>query len=364
MTPPISRRAVIAAPGVLAGMRGAHAQPAATGPMAAVFARWMAAHGVTSGVVALALEGQLVQLAGFGGADPMARMPVWSLSKFITGLAVARLAGHGRLALESMLGTLLPRRMLHGPLAALRLADLLSHRTGLARQFGGESVPGLRALLRTARPRELSPEQLVPALLAVRPERPAGVAYEYTNTNFLLAGLAVAEVAGQPYADFTAQQVLAPLGIRRPALDPTWGVLGATGGWSLSAPEYLALLLRSERLVPPAVAAWMRDPTGKATTPDGPVFYSLGQLRRPVAGGQNRWHSGSWTYRWPAWEVDGSAGTFAVHAADGAAWFAAYRPHPGNAAVAALDRALWEGRRASAPGTALDWSRFVDPVRS
>ena len=97
MTPPISRRAVIAAPGVLAGMRGAHAQPAATGPMAAVFARWMAAHGVTSGVVALALEGQLVQLAGFGGADPMARVPVWSLSKFITGLAVARLAGHGRL---------------------------------------------------------------------------------------------------------------------------------------------------------------------------------------------------------------------------------------------------------------------------
>lgn len=364
MPHPIRRRAVLALPGLLAGARPGRAQPAGAGPMAAAFADWMAAHGIRSGVVALALDGQLVMLQGFGGADPAARVPVWSLSKYITGLAVARLVGQGRLALDSTLDRLLQRGVPSGtPLAALRLADLLTHRGGLPQRVAGEAVPGLAALLRAAPPQALTPQQLAPATLAVRPERAAGLAYEYANSNFLLAGLAVAEAAGEPYASFTAREVLAPLGLRQPALDPSWGVLGATGGWSLSAPEYLALLLRADARVPPAVAAWMRDPAGKAIRPDGPVSYSLGQLRRPVAGGQTRWHSGSWTYRAPQWGIEASAGSYAVQAADGAAWFAAYRPHPGDAGVAALDRALWQGRRATAAGPALGWGRFVDPVR-
>lgn len=358
----VSRRAVIAMPGLMAGARPVQAQ---TSPLAAAFTGWMAAHRVTSGVLALALDGQLVQLQGFGGADPTARLPVWSLSKYITGLAVARLVGQGRLGLDWPLGRLLPGRMpADGALAALRIGDLLSHRSGLPQRVGGEAVPGLAALLRTARPQALTTQQLNPAVLAVRPERAPGQAYEYANANFLLAGLAVAEAAGEPYASFTAREVLAPLGLRQPALDGTWGVLGATGGWSLSAPEYLALLLRAEARVPPAVAAWMHDPAGKAIGSGGPLFYSLGLVRRTVERGQNRWHSGAWTYRAPQWGIEVSAGTLAVHAADGAAWFAAFRPYPGNAAVVALDRALWQGREASAPGPALGWSRFVDPVRS
>jgi CubicO group peptidase (beta-lactamase class C family) len=266
----------------------------------------------------------------------------------------------------------MPRRLARHEAAAaslgsLTIGQLLTHRSGLPRAPDGEEIPGLRAQLRTRPPRSLTTEDLAPALLATQPTRPAGEAYEYSNINFLRAGLAVEEAAGEPYAVFVAREVLGRVGIRRATLDAGWGLLGATGGWSLSAPEYLALMLRGlqgETLVPAPVRRWMDDPDGKAIAAGGAVFYSLGLLGRPVSGGLNRWHAGSWRVRWPAWQVDESAGTFAVLAADRAAWFASYTPFPGEAALAELDRLLWAGRRAEPAGSRADsFGTFVDPPR-
>ena len=364
----IGRRAVLA--GVAAGLAApARAQAS---PMAEAFTGWMARHQVGGGVLALALDGRLVRLEGFGGQDPAQRRPIWSLSKFVTGLAVARLVADRRLALDMPLARAMPRRLArHGadasPLAQVTIGQLLSHRSGLPRSPGGEEVPGLRAALRFRPPHGLSAEDLAPAVFATAPARAPGDAYEYSNSNFLLAGFAVEEAASEAYAAFAAREVLGRVGIRRAALDESWGVLGATGGWSLSAPEYLGLMLRGlqgETLVPPAVRRWMEDPAGKATSADGSAFYSLGLLGRPVTGGFNRWHAGTWRFRWPAWQVAETSGTLAVLAADRSAWFAAFAPHPGEAAVAELDRVLWTGRRAepAAPGT----DRFdavLDPLR-
>jgi len=228
-------------------------------------------------------------------------------------------------------------------------------------------VPGLRAALRARPPHGLATEDLATALFAAEPARSPGEAYEYSNSNFLLAGFAVEEAADEPYAAFAAREVLGRVGIRRATLDGSWALLGATGGWSLSAPEYLGLMLRGlqgETLIPPVVRRWMDDPQGKTTSASGPIFYSLGLMGRPVEGGVNRWHTGSWRYRAPAWQVDESAGTLAVLAADRSAWFAAFTPRPDDAAVAELDRLLWAGRRAEAvePGTDR-FGAFLDPLR-
>ena len=364
----IGRRAVLA--GMAAGL--ATSARAQTSPMAEAFAGWMARNQVANGVLALSLSGRLVLLEGFGGRDPAQRQPVWSLSKFVTGLAVARLAAQGRLALDMPLARVMPRRLArHGvdasPIAQVTIGQLLTHRSGLPRSPGGEEVPGLRAALRFRPPQGLATEDLAPALFAAVPARSPGEAYEYSNSNFLLAGFAVEEAAGEPYAAFVAREVMGRVGIRRAALDGIWGLLGATGGWSLSAPEYLGLMLRGlqgETLVPPAVRRWMEDPQGKAISAGGSAFYSLGLLGRPVEGGLNRWHAGTWRFRWPAWQMDENSGTLAVLAADRAAWFAAFAPHPGDAAVAELDRVLWAGRRAVAAAPPSDrFDAFLDPLR-
>jgi len=346
-----------------------HAQGA---PMADAFAGWMARHGVTSGTISLAVDGRLVLVRGFGGRDPAAQGPIWSLSKFITGLAVARLVAEGKLSLDLPLSRAMPRRLAqHGaagsPLAALTLAQLLTHRSGLPRDPGGEAVPGLRALLRYRHPRDITTEQLAPALLAQAPARPPGESYEYSNANFLLAGFAVEEAAGEPYAAFAAREVLARLGIRRPALDRDWGLLGATGGWALNGAEYLALLLRSlhgPSLLSPDLRRWMGQPDGKTTEPGGPIFYSLGLLGRVVPGGQNRWHHGSWRFRWPGWSIDESGGTFAVVTPSRAAWFASFAPHPGEAVLRDLDRTLLGSRPSEPAAGRMDlFSDFVDRPR-
>jgi CubicO group peptidase (beta-lactamase class C family) len=363
-----TRRALLAmAAGSCAGP--AQAQPS---PLAGIFAAWMREHGVEAGVAAMALDGRLGVIHGFGGADPRKRMPVWSLSKFVTGLAVGRLVAQGRLALEMPLAQAMPRRLArHGvaasPLARVTLAQLLSHRSGLPRDPGGEEIPGLSAALRRQRPEEITAEHLASAVFAALPVAPPGAAYNYSNANFLLAGFAVEEAAGEPHAAFAAREVLGRLGIRDAGLDENWGMLGATGGWSLSPAEYLALLLRGIRhpaLVPPRVRAWMQDPAGKQVGQGDAAFYALGLRHRPVQGGINHWHFGAMRYRWPAWGLDTNAGTFAVLTAGGDAWFAAFAPHPPDAALADLDRILWGAREAEAAVRRPDlFAEFVGPAR-
>lgn len=328
---------------------------AQTDSMAGVFADWMGRHQVTAGRVGLALEGRLVVNRGFGGMDPGRPGPVWSLSKLVTGLAIARLVAQRRLTIDTTLAEAMPQRLARhrvspgSPLGSLTMAQLLSQRSGLPRSPGGEDMPGLRAAIALRHPRDIGTEQLASSLLAVVPERPAGQSFTYSNTNFLLLGFAIEEVSGEPYARFVARDVLGRLGIRAAALDATWGSLGAGGGWSLSPAEYLAVLLRGvagQAMIPPAIRAWMAPGPGTAIAPNSPVSYTLGQFTRPAQGGQNRWHAGAWRYRVPDRQIDESAGSFAVLAADGSAWFADFRPHPGDSAVGDLDNSLWRGRRA------------------
>lgn len=336
------------------------------------FTGWMRRHGVTQGSLALVLDGKLLQMPGFGGADGAARVPVWGLSKLVTALAVARLVGAGKLALDLPLSAAMPQRLARhgaaqGPLAALTVAQLLTHRSGLPREVGGETFPGLRGSLRGRQPRNLSADTLLGEVLNAVPTRPAGSAHGFSDLNYLLLGLAIEEAAGEPYAAFAGREVLERLGIRRPSLDRDWGVLGAAGGWALSGPEYLALLVRGvagEALIPPAIRAWMEEPEGKAIAPGSPIFYALGQYARRAPGGFDRWHEGAWNYRWPAWQVNVNAGTLAMAASTRAAWFAAFSPNPGLVQMAELERLLFAAHsQESGIGLPDRFRDFVDAAR-
>ena len=337
--------------GAWAGPRIARAQPGAG--WQAVFADWAARHRVARGAIVTMRQGRAVHASGLGGQAPAQRAPVWSLSKLVTGVAVGQLIAEGRLTLDTPLGAAMPlsfaaqRVPADGPLGSLRLAELLSHRTGLPTRIGGEAVPGLRALLELrGTPAAAGIDGLRPVLFAARPDGVAGASFAYSNTNFLLLGLMLAEQRGRAYATDTAERVLAPAGIRRAGLDPDWHVLDATGGWRLSPAEYLAFLWRvfgPASPLPAPLAGWMRDPSGKATLPDAAVHYALGAMVRPVRGGANFFHTGSWTYRLQtrATAIAASAGSRFAFDVNGSAWCAVFSPYPGSAASAELDRLMW-----------------------
>ena len=318
----------------------------------ATFAAWAEEFAVRQGSIVAMRQGRIVHASGIGGQQLAQRLPIWSLSKFITGTAVAQLIGEGRVALDTPLGAAMPRTFAaarvpaDGPLGGLPLALLLSHRSGLPTRIGADSVPGLRALINRMPPRQIGITEVQANLLSLRPVTTPGSAYAYSNANFLLLGLMLAEQRGRPYAEDIAARLLTPLEIRGAAMDPDWRVLDSTGGWRLSPAEYLAFLraaLGSTALIPPAVARWMRDPTDKAIAAGSAVHYALGSLVRPVQAGANFFHSGSWgwTQQAPHGLVAGAGGSRFVFAADGTAWCAVFRSNLGDAASVALDRRMW-----------------------
>lgn len=71
--------------------------------------RWMAAHAVPRGSLAVTFDNRLVFVAGYGGRGVNERVPVWSLSKAITALCVASLIKDGRLRLDDPIGPHLAR---------------------------------------------------------------------------------------------------------------------------------------------------------------------------------------------------------------------------------------------------------------
>lgn len=336
MVRPVARRSLVA--GVsLALVRPALAQ-ATLPPLAAAFADWMQRHDVAAGSIAQSVGGRLVVLEGFGGQDPAQPVPIWSLSKYVTGLAVARLAAEDWFGFDTPLAEAAPALFDQpdSPIAALTVGQLLTHRSGLSQAAGDDAAARFRARIGRSLAERMAP------LLALQPHRAPGEAYEYANVNFLLAGLLVEAVAEEPYGAFADQAVLEPVGVRPRRLDPVAGVLAAAGGWSLSGPEYLALLVRGlarDGLVSPAVRRWMEAPAGKAVAPGSPVFYSLGLRHRPAGRGLRHWHGGNWQTRTAA-GVEESSGTFAALAPDGSACFAAFQPYPGLEAQTELERVL------------------------
>lgn len=131
---------------------------------------------------------------------------VGSITKTFTAVAVLQLRDEGRLGLDDPLAAHLPRPVAGG--GALRLRDLLGHRSGLRREPG---APFWEASERTAR-------ELLEGLAADDLVLPAGRAWHYSNVAFALLGQVVEHHRAAPFAEALRRHVLDPLGLR----DTTW----------------------------------------------------------------------------------------------------------------------------------------------
>ncbi|MBF6328114.1 serine hydrolase domain-containing protein [Nocardia transvalensis] len=137
---------------------------------------------------------------------------VGSITKTFTAAMVLQLVAEGKIALDEPVETYLP-----GVLAgdgvdgrAITVRQVLQHRSGLPELT---EVPEIDEYRAAQTGRTFTPEEEIAAALRLPAKFAPGTRFEYTNTNYIVAGMLVERVTGRPYAEQLRERILAPLGL-------------------------------------------------------------------------------------------------------------------------------------------------------
>src|SRR6266516_459238 len=163
--------------------------------------------------VGIVKDDQIVYLCSLGAAAPGRAMTpqtpliVGSLSKSFTALAVMQLVERGLVDLDKPVQQYIPWFRLDDAAASSRITikHLLTHTSGISRYAG-------RALLGGRGGKTI--EQSVRDLRGLHLSRPVGAGFQYSNTNYLIAGLIVEVVSGQSFPHYIQQNIFSPLGMQ------------------------------------------------------------------------------------------------------------------------------------------------------
>ncbi|MYZ36243.1 MULTISPECIES: serine hydrolase domain-containing protein [unclassified Streptomyces] len=158
---------------------------------------------------------------------PQDRFRVGSITKTFVATVLLQLEAEGRVDLDDTVDSVLPgvvRGNGHDG-RRITLRQLLNHTSGVFNYTEDEELQqkifGDGFFEHRYDTRE--PRELVDIALAHRPEFAPGTGWSYSNTNFILAGMAVEKLTGRPYATEIERRILRPLGLRAttvPATDP------------------------------------------------------------------------------------------------------------------------------------------------
>ncbi len=168
------------------------------------------------GIPGLALgiiqDGQIAHLQGFGLADsagrpvtPQTPFHIGSVTKSFTALAVMQLVEAGKIDLDAPVQRYLPWFELADKEAAAQMTvrHLLNQTTGISTKDGNRFWSSQQDM-----------EETVRGLGSLSLTHPVGTNYQYSNTNFAIAGLIVEKVSGQSYADYVTEHIFEPLDMR------------------------------------------------------------------------------------------------------------------------------------------------------
>jgi CubicO group peptidase (beta-lactamase class C family) len=156
--------------------------------------------------VAVVQDGRIAYQRGLGAAAPGRAMTpqtpciIGSLSKSFTALAALQLVEAGKLELDAPVVQYIPWFRLADSATSdsITIKHLLTHTSGISR-FAGRALLAGRG--------EKSIEQSVRELCTLKLKHAVGTTFEYSNTNYLVAGLVIEMVAGQPFAEYIQQHI-------------------------------------------------------------------------------------------------------------------------------------------------------------
>ena len=206
--------------------------------------------GIPSASIAIVQGGAITYLQAYGDgrieprtpAVPSMRYSIGSISKQFTAAASLLLAEQGKLSLDDPVSRFVPnltrgnevtiRQLL---VAHLGLSGLLAARLRSAVHAASQSPP-TRILDQWARkPLDFDP----------------GTQWQYSNTNFVIAGLIVEKASGEPLLQFLSEHIFAPLGMKS-VINIDQNRLTET-----DATGYLRYALGPPRLAPKEGKGWL-----------------------------------------------------------------------------------------------------------
>lgn len=159
------------------------------------------------GAVLVARHGEVIFKAGYGLADREAKREnkpdtlydIGSVTKLFTAAGILRLEQNGKLKLDDTIGehiTFAPEDK-----KGITIRQLLSHTSGLAREYDPEHLDAFN--------RDIT----VKGLLGIPLKSEPGTAFEYSNTNYYIAGAIIEFVTKGKYEDFMMEHIIEAAGM-------------------------------------------------------------------------------------------------------------------------------------------------------
>ncbi|GGR20039.1 serine hydrolase domain-containing protein [Streptomyces roseolus] len=142
--------------------------------------------------------------------DIRARFRIGSVSKTFSTVVLLQLVQEGRLELDAPVNRHLPGLL---PDERITVRHLLTHRSGLAdytNAMFADTVPGFEAV----RNRVFTHQELVDLSLSEPRTTEPGVAYRYSNANFVVVGMLIEKLTGQPVDRAYERRIFKPLKLR------------------------------------------------------------------------------------------------------------------------------------------------------
>jgi CubicO group peptidase (beta-lactamase class C family) len=168
--------------------------------------------GVPSASVAVVKGGKLVYTQAYGkarleppiAATPEMRYSIGSISKQFTAAAILLLQEDGKLSIDDAVGKYVPG-LTRGNEVTIR--QTLSHTSGYQDYWPEDYVmtPMLKAE---------SAQQILDTWGKKALDFEPGTQWQYSNTNFVIAGRIVEQVTGQPLMDLLTRRIFQPLGMK------------------------------------------------------------------------------------------------------------------------------------------------------
>ncbi|ALG05989.1 serine hydrolase domain-containing protein [Kibdelosporangium phytohabitans] len=149
-------------------------------------------------------------------ADARGKFRIASTTKAFTATLVLRLVDDKRIELDAPVERYLPGLVPNG--ARITVRQVLNHTSGL---YDFASEPGYEAWNYPALQRDRTPAELLAVAFAHPPTNPPGAKWDYSNTNYVLAGQLVERVTGNPWPAEVRKQLLRPLGMHDTTLPGT-----------------------------------------------------------------------------------------------------------------------------------------------
>jgi D-alanyl-D-alanine carboxypeptidase len=209
----------------------------------------LAKTGVPSASIAVVKDAQIAYLHAYGNArlDPPTpastemRYAIGSISKQFTATAILLLQEQGKLSLDDKVAKFLPDLTRANEVT---IRQLLSHTSGYQDYWPQDYVMPMMLQPVTA-------QKILDGWARKPLDFDPGTKWQYSNTNYVIAGLIIEKASGQPLLQFLQQKVFAPLGMKSVA-DVNAAKLGDT-----DPAGYLRYALGPPRPAPKEGAGWL-----------------------------------------------------------------------------------------------------------